>query len=627
MRRENLQEFPQALSDFCALFARHGLQFDLTNTAKSSVYTVQPLPDEIRSRINALGIRCQNNGIAPCKIPCGTPAYMTAFANKLQAKLHFRFLSFTALWTALIKYDRSLKKPSNCYFEHYLNLVRLSFLSMPMYALRTLRPSICVAYCRCSSEWALELIKKVLPAFIPLPPPAPCDTPYPDLREISQRIMALPLTLGGLSLRLPNSIHDIAYSSSCTDSIAFLRVAALKAGVPFSPQSIPEFLQSQRRVQAQLPALNANFWQRAADPLSEVRREPLQHTITARLNKKEISCIADTLRPFPILSHAFLGRTHAQQEHVSWPINPKSRSHTQLAPLDNAQFSRTIGVAILHPIMLPRICVCGSSLDPVGLHFLHCKYTHFGFMHDRVKEAVGQRLRSFTNPDVSSLAVLLEQPVRNHYPLRNPLAPEGVTRIADLIVSLSGDVQQQPIVCDFVTTLAHDCYPNNDFHHPLRAAALAKRSKYRTYDIPDNPPSFFPLPLGRTNVLSQEVFDFCELVDRHFPRYFRVNLKLRATFSRALCVGLSHTLNLAVRRFQMCMSSRVALPLIPPSALLHPHLPVARLRPVPRAIPFESSFPQLFNARLAAILAGSLADSSELAEFLDEGRNERDEPE
>ncbi len=91
-------------------------------------------------------------------------------------------------------------------------------------------------------------------------------------------------------------------------------------------------------------------------------------------------------------------------------------------------------------------------------------------------------------------------------------------------------------------------------------------------------------------------------------------------------MGLSHALNLAVRRFQICISSRVALPLIPPSALLNPHLPVARLRSVPRAIPFESSFPQLFNARLAAILAGSSADSSELADFLDEGRNER-EPE
>jgi hypothetical protein len=245
-------------------------------------------------------------------------------------------------------------------------------------------------------------------------------------------------------------------------------------------------------------------------------------------------------------------------------------------------------------------------------------------MHDRVKEALGQRLRSFTNPDVSSLAVLLEQPVRNHYPLRNPSAPEGATRIADLVVSLSGDLQQQPIVCDVVTTLAHDRYPENDFHHPLRTAALAKRSKYRKYDIPDNPPSFFPLPLGRTNVFSQEVFDFCDLVDRHFPRHYRVNQKLRATFSRALCVGLSHTLNLAVRRFQMCMASRVALPLIPVPALLHPLLPAPRSRPVPRAIPFESSFPQLFNAQLAAILAGSSVDSSESAEFLDGGRNERE---
>ncbi len=55
--------------------------------------------------------------------------------------------------------------------------------------------------------------------------------------------------------------------------------------------------------------------------------------------------------------------------------------------------------------------------------------------------------------------------------------------------------------------------------------------------------------LGAAALSSGVIFEWLS-----FPRHFRVNQKLRATFSRALCVGLSHTLNLAVRRFQMCIS-------------------------------------------------------------------------
>jgi hypothetical protein len=56
----------------------------------------------------------------------------------------------------MLRYDRRLKRPSHHNSEHFLNLVRLAFLSMPMYVLRTLNPLHCVAYRRCSTDlWRL----------------------------------------------------------------------------------------------------------------------------------------------------------------------------------------------------------------------------------------------------------------------------------------------------------------------------------------------------------------------------------------------------------------------------------------------------------------------------------------
>jgi hypothetical protein len=120
---------------------------------------------------------------------------------KTTAKLHDRYVAFKALWPALQKYNRSLRKATHQTFEHYLNLIRLSFLSMPNYVLHTSTPSSCVTYSRMASQWALALIVNVLPSFIILPAHNSLSvTEFTDLLSISQRIMQLPLSRGGFSL-------------------------------------------------------------------------------------------------------------------------------------------------------------------------------------------------------------------------------------------------------------------------------------------------------------------------------------------------------------------------------------------------------------------------------------------
>jgi hypothetical protein len=89
-----------------------------------------------------------------------------------------------------------------------------------------------------------------------------------------------------------------------------------------------------------------------------------------------------------------------------------------------------------------------------------------------------------------------------------------------------------------------------------KEAALLKRAKYAKYNIG---PCILSFAFGRTNILSQEVLDFCAYTARHFPHHIEVNPKMRASFSRAICVRVARTFNLAVRRMQLSAAARVLL--------------------------------------------------------------------
>ena len=114
-------------------------------------------------------------------------------------------------------------------------------------------------------------------------------------------------------------------------------------------------------------------------------------------------------------------------------------------------------------------------------------------------------------------------------------------------------------------------------------------------------------------MLSQEIFDFCGLVDSWFPPLVGVERKLLATFSRAICSGVAQSFNVAVRRLQLSVSAQIPVPLVSAATLTAE--PVAFCgRPLtrPRDPRFASSQSSLFSTasadssfygKLAAILA------------------------
>jgi hypothetical protein len=555
------------LEAFMKLFRDHGLRFDLSDTAKSSVFSVTPPSDELRDSIHALGVKCQQVGIAPCKIPFGHPTYVTSHVSKQHQKFVLRASAFKALWPAILKLKPTLKQTRIGVFEAYLNLLRLSLLSMPMYTLRTVSPQFCAPYASAASLLVLDLVDLVFPPrlhnignALPFGPPVS----FPPMMDISRDIMQLPLSLGGLSLRLPSETFAIAYAASCGECIPYLRAAAAKLGFDFSCASLPGLLDARAAVSRQL----TGYQIRKPNELIVFERfgevsdpAPLQEGLTALLNHAKISSIAKALECVPLFSHAFLARVDKDQDHCSWPFNPMARRNLRIAALSDEDYSRAIQIATLRPITLPRLCDCGAVIDPVGLHLLHCRFVHFGYLHDCIKTALVATCKSFQPLDLASVSVLMEKPVARFYPLKRPLLPEGPIILADIVFSVVDTAQQACVIADVSTVLSRGLSISCDFHAASRARSQAKRLKYSKYDIPSH--LFHPVTVGRTNVISRDALLFCDFIGKHFPTIPKASDLLRAAISRAICVGAARTLNTAIRRSQLA-----ALHAVPCSSVL-----------------------------------------------------------
>ena len=189
-----------------------------------------------------------------------------------------------------------------------------------------------------------------------------------------------------------------------------------------------------------------------------------------------------------------------------------------------------------------------------------------------------------------------------HFGLRNSAVLEGTALVCDILVSMHSELQQEPIACDLVSCFAAD---KRNYSDVLEAASRFKSRKYHKYNfITDT--GFFPLPFGRTNILSTDIFRFCALIGNHLPPHMRAPDQLIATFSRSIYSGVAQTVNVAVRRLQLSAAQRLPLAEFPFAALHHPYNiePRSRLSVrTPRRPPFA-------DVSLVESLAAAFADSS-----------------
>jgi hypothetical protein len=563
------QLYPERLREFFGIFADHGLSFDFAEIAKTSVYSLNPLPGITQSRLQQLGLRTQTEGISPCKIPIDTESFVASYTQKALTKLTTRFHAFEALWPALLALDANSRRPSLRTHEHFLNLVRLSFLSMSTYTLRTINPSACEPYAVAAAKLANTLIDKVFPPLCQLQTDIPSNTRtciYPSMLDISRRIMQLPLSRGGLSLRLPTSIFRIAYAASCIDCSQTVALAAAALRIRgYDPYDFGELKATAHHIYSSIPTINSEtFFDAFHETGADCNLPSAQHSFTALLNDHDVEAIAQELAPTPMYFLAFKARTDPKQDHSSWPFNPVVRAHYSIGPLLNSEFSRAVQLASLRPAFPKQgwCSVCREEIDPVGLHLLKCKSTHFTEMHNVTKHALAQRLRSLMTAQMAAISVHVEKPVSRWCKLLPQFSVETVVRVADIVILLSGLTQQDVIVTDVVSTLCRTPNASDGFYYELNQAETAKRNTYRMYDITLH--HFFPLAFGRTNILSRESLRFCDFVGNYFPKSLKVANRLRATFSRSIAAGVASTFNSAVRRLQLSEGSLVALSMIPP---------------------------------------------------------------
>lgn len=563
-------DYPPMLLNFLTLFRSHGLKFDLSNDAKSSIFSVLTPSPRLLLNLLPLGVKTQQSGIAPCKIPYGDPNFIATHVTKQQDKLLLRVRSFKALWPALLKLKSPIRNLRIGVHEGYINLLRLSLLSMTTYTLRTVPPLLCAPYASLASTLSLELIELVFPPRIynignplPLGPHAL----FPPLMEISRDIMQLPLALGGLSLRLPNSIASIAYVASCGECVHYLHAVASRLGFSFDSSTLPGLTEARDTVSRQL----SGYLLRKPDEIVIFERSapsdstPLQESLTSLFNHAQIVRIAAALDSTPIYSHAFLARVDKDQRQCSWPFNPIARRNHNLAALADEDFSRAIQIAVLRPITAPRLCDCGATIDPVGLHFLSCRLVHFGYLHDCVKTAIAATIKALQPLDLAPLSVKMEVKVSRFYPLRPPLTVEGPEIIADIAVCVLDTSQHVCVIADVSSVLARDLHTApQGFLVPLRARSKAKITKYRKYDIPVH--LFHPVTVGRTNVLSRDAVIFCDFVGKFFPTIPKASDRIKAAISRAISVGAARTLNTALKRAQLASFNGLSFSGVPKSA-------------------------------------------------------------
>lgn len=630
-KKEAANDCPELIAEFIQIFAKRGMHFDLSDSAKTSVFSKSPLPPPVLKRLQVIGIKSQQKGIAPCKIPYGTDEFIQAHVKKQMTKFEIRFRGFEALWPALLKRERLAKKPCNRIYESYLMLIRLSLLSMPMYTLRTINPFHCAPYSELVTRKAATLIEHVFPPFIehignPIVNPANArclvdgsftmlsEAQFPPMMGVSVEIMQLPLSMGGLGLGLPDRLQTIPFAASCGDCLPVLRAAADALDLPFTHHNIPGYIQaigaaSRLIADADPQKLLDLRWERKDAMDGD---DPLQQVLTGLLNESIIVRIKRQLTLCPIYRFAFESRVHKSQSHCSWNFNPKARENFNIDPLSDADFSRAVQIATLRPITLPRRCDCRGIIDPVGLHFLACSHVHQGYLHNTIRDAIASTITSLLPKDIAPLAVQKECGVNRFYPLKDARGDAGPELVADLAVVSLGTTQLEIGIVDVSSTLARTHNRFGDFNVALDLRSREKRSKYSKYAVP--PRLFHPVSVGRTNVLGRDAIVFIDFIDGYYAASVKAGDKLRAAIGRAIVVGAARTMSMAIRRAQLAAFNARALPAISGSLFLDPQfgpdaqgvggvlLPLALTR-ARSSFPLSSPGPVSFDGGAAAAMA------------------------
>jgi hypothetical protein len=526
---------PAIATEFKDLLTAHGLVLNF-DSDKSFVFSLVPLPLPSIQELLAIGLRCNNDGMAPCKIPFGTVEFISKKIDKAILKLRSRAAELHRLWEALTIYSRS-----NSFADLFVNIVRNCFSSIPVFYLRTCPPWATERLALIADSLLHDLLKHIrLPVFAPHFPSLAHPPVFLPLLSISDRIEELPLTEGGLSLCRASSIRHIAFVSSVSYCLPFLRGASDVLNSPFDLNLISDFPSSSAIVATSL-ALDSSFW------LVKEGVPHLQKELTALHHSREVASILATLEPLPHHSNLFMAR---RLPYASYALNSRARFIHGTIALNNQDFMRALAFCTLRVAVSPGRCSCGAVVDPVGWHYSCCSHIHYGFLHDTIRDALASRLKLMLTAADDSSQVVKEKPVSDFYRFAPPVSLfRQEVRVADIVISHDKRGCRDVYILDIVTASSTQRNPQGSCHSAADAKVTLKKRTYSQYAIA--PDRFWPISIERSGAIPPATLSFFEYLSASFSLSRCQANSLIHVLSRSCLSGMAQSISRVAHRAEL----------------------------------------------------------------------------
>ena len=294
--------------------------------------------------------------------------------------------------------------------------------------------------------------------------------------------------------------HNVFLPTAIATSIG-LSVSALKARLDNDPE----------------------FWIVGAD----VKRFKLQHHLTDQSDEADF-LLGSTLSHDPAVNGQFIGSC---LPHMNLPFNAPAIPRVDLNACNQDLFPYALAFHSMMPLFPQDICICGDSVDPLGLHFASClKLNARNLLHNSLRDCFCGAARhivsdihdhnvAFIKSDAIAKSATY---IHAWYPRRDPTLPVlerqrqpgSSPRVApskspDVLIAFLDD-PHRPVFGDFVFA-SPNARDKTRHSHAAQVAHNAKLADYFKHHVyPTN--VFFPLAAERSGSLHPSFVDFIDLI-------------------------------------------------------------------------------------------------------------------
>ena len=496
---------PVVSSDFTNTLQLHNLH---VNKPKTIVYC----SGDFAFDTAALPYSFSHDGFCVCRVAVGAPHFIASHTQTILANIQSSEALFSRLYTALY----------NCKTQGrgliFLDILRLCFVSRWQWHMRTLTPSAACRVALAADTAAHRLVHLILPHHptLSLPPI------WNHLHHMHSIKLSLPLKKGGLGLRTWHSLIHVCHFASWAEAgpriLLFLQhhnislPISIATDIGLSVSALKSRLENE-----------PDFWIVGTD----VKRFKLQHHLTDQYDDADF-ILGSTLSHDPAVNGQFIGSC---LPHMNLPFNAPAIPRADLNACNQDLFSYALAFHSMMPLFPQDICICGDSVDPLGLHFASClKLNARNLLHNALRDCFCGAARhivgdihdhnvAFIKSDaISKSATYIHAwyPRKESAPpiLERQRQPGSSPRIAlskspDVLIAFLDD-PHRPVFGDFVFA-SPNIREGTRHSHAAQVAHTAKLADYsKNHVYPVN--VFFPLAAERSGYIHPTFVDFVDLI-------------------------------------------------------------------------------------------------------------------